>query len=347
MADIDIVAKSYFSNNSFFADAVNYAVYHGEEVVKPESLTELNASAVVVPFEGGMRIPLQRYRDTLKLCEVKVHGNSAYMILGVEEQTEVDFAMPFRTLLYDAIGYARQITEINSAYKKNAELNKKARVQREKREEEGLEILYDEEKALVTLVGGKEFLSGMKREDRLLPIITVVVHVGAKGWDGPTTVHEMLSEDDPRALRHIPNFELCVIDPAKMDGEDFGLFRTDLGFAMKVFKHQKDDVAALLASKEGRRIDPQTAQFIDTTLNLNLKYTKDASGGVNMCEGMVKNNLANQIVGMIDMCKDFGLSEEKTIARVKEKHPRVDDEMVRDMYLHFDEYKAKYIAPLM
>ena len=137
MADIDIVAKSYFSNNSFFADAVNYAVYHGEEVVKPESLTELNASAVVVPFEGGMRIPLQRYRDNLKLCEVKAHGNSAYMVLGVEEQTEVDFAMPFRTLLYDAIGYARQVTEINSAYKKNAELNKKAREQRKKSEEEG------------------------------------------------------------------------------------------------------------------------------------------------------------------------------------------------------------------
>ena len=66
-----------------------------------------------------------------------------------------------------------------------------------------------------------------------------------------------------------------------------------------------------------------------------------------MCEGMVKNNLANQIVAVIDMCKDFGLSEEETIAKVKEKYPRVDDETARDMYLRFDEYKAKYIAPLV
>ncbi len=57
--------------------------------------------------------------------------------------------------------------------------------------------------------------------------------------------------------------------------------------------------------------------------------------------------LANQIVALINMRKNIGLSEEETIAKVKENYPKVDDEMARDMYLHFDEYKAKFIAPLM
>ena len=66
-----------------------------------------------------------------------------------------------------------------------------------------------------------------------------------------------------------------------------------------------------------------------------------------MCEAMKKNNLKNQIVATIDVCKDFGFSEEETIARVTGKYPRVPEEKVRDMYLRFDEYKAKHIDFLM
>ena len=33
--------------------------------------------------------------------------------------------------------------------------------------------------------GSAEFLSGFYREDRLIPIITVVVYFGADSWDAP------------------------------------------------------------------------------------------------------------------------------------------------------------------
>ena len=37
-----------------------------------------------------------------------------------------------------------------------------------------------------------EFLSRMKKTDKLLPVITIVVYYGEKPWDGAKTLHEML-----------------------------------------------------------------------------------------------------------------------------------------------------------
>jgi hypothetical protein len=39
-----------------------------------------------------------------------------------------------------------------------------------------------------------EFLSGFHREDRVLPVITIVIHWGAEPWDAPLSLREMYSE---------------------------------------------------------------------------------------------------------------------------------------------------------
>lgn len=38
------------------------------------------------------------------------------------------------------------------------------------------------------------------KQDRLLPVVTLVVYFDSKEWDGPMSIHEMFEEQDERVL---------------------------------------------------------------------------------------------------------------------------------------------------
>lgn len=49
----DTVTTKYMRQNEIFADAFNYFVYGGEQVIHPESLKELDTREIDVPYGGG------------------------------------------------------------------------------------------------------------------------------------------------------------------------------------------------------------------------------------------------------------------------------------------------------
>ncbi|CVI69465.1 hypothetical protein NDGK_01548 [Clostridiales bacterium CHKCI001] len=73
------------------------------------------------------------------------------------------YAMPFRVMVYDALGYLKECSELARFHKK--------------------------EKMPMTSDG---FLSKMKKEDRLHPIITLVIYYNEKSWDGPFSLQDMM-----------------------------------------------------------------------------------------------------------------------------------------------------------
>lgn len=50
MSEKDSVTKQYMQNAEIFADAFNYLVYNGEQVIKPENLHEMDTTAIVLPY---------------------------------------------------------------------------------------------------------------------------------------------------------------------------------------------------------------------------------------------------------------------------------------------------------
>ena len=53
---IDTEGKQYLSNSVFFADAFNYLLYGGEQVIKPEELRELDTTELTVPYGNNARV---------------------------------------------------------------------------------------------------------------------------------------------------------------------------------------------------------------------------------------------------------------------------------------------------
>lgn len=104
-------------------------------------------------------------------------SNSFFVILGIENQTDIHYAMPVRNMLYNALTYYEQVEEIASYNKENR-------------------IYVD-----------NGFLSGYTKNDKLIPVVTVTLYWGDKPWDAPTTLKEMLIETDNATLSLVESDE--------------------------------------------------------------------------------------------------------------------------------------------
>lgn len=113
----DTITKEYMRNPIVFADAFNKYLYHGRQVIKPEKLKELDTTEIAVPYgNGNASVPEQRYRDVLKT--VMTDGNTAYCILGIENASDIHYAIPVKNGLYDFLQLARQVSETAKSHKR-------------------------------------------------------------------------------------------------------------------------------------------------------------------------------------------------------------------------------------
>jgi len=125
MGMADAVTKQYMKENTVFADAFIFLLYNGENVILPQTLRELDTAEVVIPFtvddKGKKQAQaVQKYRDILKMTTVMTDDKAAYVLFGVEAQTDIHYAMPVRNVIYDALQYGRQVTEISKRNRKNS-----------------------------------------------------------------------------------------------------------------------------------------------------------------------------------------------------------------------------------
>ena len=70
---------------------------------------------------------------------------------------------------------------------------------------------------------GAEYLSGMKKEDRLEPVITIVFYHGTEEYDGCRTLHNMLSlgRENEIFRQYISNYHINLIALKELDEENF------------------------------------------------------------------------------------------------------------------------------
>mgnify|MGYP004490225365 FL=1 len=169
---IDAITKAYIRKNEVFADAFNYFMYDGVQVIQPERLKELDSTEIAILLnekettdkKAVKAEAQQKYRDILKSAAIMEDGHTAYILLGIENQTDVNYAMPVRNMLYDALQYTKQVSEI-------------ADVHRRKKENSSHKS-----------VSHAEFISGFYKSDRLIPVITLVIYFNAGEWDGPRSL---------------------------------------------------------------------------------------------------------------------------------------------------------------
>jgi hypothetical protein len=215
MGVIDTATNKYIRQNHVFADAFNFLIYNGKQVIDPDSLQELDSKALDIVY-GGTDVTnqtVQRYRDVMKTAVLMTDQKMTYLILAVENQSEIHYAMPVKNCMYDAMQYAWQVQQAADAHQRNG-TNKG--------------------------ITGSEYLSRFHKTDKLLPVVTLVIYFGDKKWDGPMSLHEMFDRQDETILSLVPDYKLNLIAPANIADGEYGLFQSDLKEVLSFIKYAKD-----------------------------------------------------------------------------------------------------------
>ena len=313
MGAADAITKAYMRENAVFADVFNYMIYAGRKVILPESLKELDTTEIALPFgEDSKDEAVQKYRDILKSAVVKQDGRVSYVLLGIENQTDIHYAMPVRNLIYDALQYGRQVSDISARHRKEAG-NGHSRM---------------------------EYLSGFYKEDRITPVITLVVHFGADEWDGPLSIHEMMDMDDPEILRLVPDYRMSLIDPAKIQPEDLTKFETSFREVIGYIKYSKDSekLSAFLNENSQMWIERNAAQVIKAITKTPIEIP-EGEEEINMCEaiekmmsdskdlGKVEGKEEGKLAAFAELVEDGLLSIREAAARMKMTEDEFRDAM--------------------
>lgn len=212
MGTKDTVTAEYIGRNEIFADAFNFLIYDGKPVIRPESLVELDTREIGVPYGNtGAKQPVQRTRDVIKSVVAMTDESTAYLVLAVENQSHIHYAMPVKNLVYDALQYAKQV-----------------------------ELASQSHRGTRDNMSSGEYLSGFSKDDRLIPVVTLVIYFGPEEWDGPLSIHEMLQVEDPRILSYVPDYRINLISPAAIAEENFEKFSSSLREVLSFLKYSQD-----------------------------------------------------------------------------------------------------------
>ena len=248
----DTVTTKYMRQNEIFADAFNYFVYGGEQVINPESLEELDTREIDVPYGGekGAKQPVQKTRDVIKSVIAMMDKRTAYLLLAIENQSNIHYAMPVKNMVYDALQYAKQVEEAAASHKLSGDYKG---------------------------VDSDEYLSGFMKADHLLPVVTLVIYFASKEWDGPLSIHEMFAGQDARVLAFVPDYKINLIAPAAIEDSEFEKFQTTLKEVLSFIKYSgnADKLQEVIGIDEKfRHLGRNEVDVLNACVNANLTMKK-------------------------------------------------------------------------
>ena len=252
----DVVLKEFWRQNDRFADLFNAVVFQGKQVIRPEELKELDTD-----MSGTIRLKdygesLERTRDIVK----KMAYGVEFAVLGIESQQKIHYAMPLRVFVYDGMGYLKEYQEIV----------------RSRKDGKG-EMTKD------------EFLSGMRKEDRLHPIITIVIYYSEKSWDGPVSLKDMIVEMPEEIERIFSDYKMNLVQVLESDryvfhNEDV---RTVFEISREIFRGNFDRITTLYKDRELKAELVTVIGRITDSVHL-MRQGSGKEEAVNMCAALEK-----------------------------------------------------------
>ncbi|MBQ6994454.1 MAG: Rpn family recombination-promoting nuclease/putative transposase [Lachnospiraceae bacterium] len=286
MGEKDTKAKAFLADNERFADLFNYYLFNGKQVIKAADLCERDTTKVLSVFGADKKeIQKQKWRDLLKSVIIKTTEYGIFVLLGVENQSEIHYAMPVRNMIYDAMEYSSQVNEATRLHKKEKDYKDSA-----------------------------EFLSGFKKEDKLTPVITLTVYWGAEEWDAPRSLYDMIDDKYNVFMKYMDNYHLHLIIPNEI--EDFDKFQTSLGAVLEFIKASRSEEMmdkVVHNNSMFTQLDNEAVSTINTFTGVQIPVEKK-EGKMDMCKAWEDHRMSGVLEG-----KREGIKEGKKEGKIEGK----------------------------
>ena len=156
--------------------------------------------------------------------------------------------MVVRNMVLDALNYEAQVKAIAKKHQEDKDLH-----------------------------GSAEYLSGFKKTDKLLPVITITLYWNSGKWDAPRNLHDMLNVTDEEILQYVPNYNLNLLVPDEI--EDFEGFQSDLGVVLRMFQctNDKSKLKKLIDGEVELIIGKEAATLLSECLSMKIDVSQAPS----------------------------------------------------------------------
>ncbi len=261
--ETDAITKEYMRDNRVFADVCNY--FLKKNIVKPEELREYDTTELYIPalfgppFFEETEDSTQKYRDVMKECAVAMADNRvAYVLFGIENQTKIDYSMVLRACIYDAMRYSKQLREIAREHERKKDLT------------------------------GDAFLSHFAKDDRVKPVITIVVYYGTEPWDAAMELHGLLTAGCEELYPLVGNYRLNVLEASALTDAELEGFQSSLREVLTFIKYADDSkklTEAVNSNENFRHMDTLAARVVKSVTGTRIDINENKEE-MDMCKAI-------------------------------------------------------------
>ena len=289
----DTILKTFWKNNHRFADLFNTELFEGNPVLKPNDLQEVDTDVSSIIKFNGHAETVQRILDVVRKTAYGVD----FIIWGLENQEKIHYAMPLRHMIGDSLIYLKEYNEIAAKNRKEKEYST-----------------------------SDEFLSALKKDDRLHPVISLCIYYGEKEWDGPFNLLDMLVI--PEYLKPlVSDYRMNLIQVRQSENlcfqnQDisivFDMIRSIYNKDYETFHEMYKDktMSAELGLTVGSVVKSQA--IINEVMKMEEKRSE-----VDMCDALQRwfdeAVQKGKIEGVISTCRRFHISREETVRNLIEE----------------------------
>ena len=255
----------YYNNPVRFAELVNGWIFDGKNYLNPENISDADRRTSQKSGRGaGKKEYRQRYRDIFK----QAGEWNVRLFIGTELQEEVDYTMPLRVMDMDVLSYLHQKKRVAAVHRENRDLKG---------------------------ITSGEFLTGITKEDRFAPVITLILYLNERPWDGPGDLHGLLRMEHlpEEAKKYVENYRIHILDVCHTPDEELRRFPSDICFMLMFIKYTKDKkVLADIRSLCGQETIAEDtfdalADYVNEPELWKMKQEVGSEKGrINMCEGL-------------------------------------------------------------
>ena len=301
----DVVLKKYWENKERFSDFFNAVLFDGKTVIRPEELEDLDTDESSILEHKNYAETLKASRDNIAICKKSTRYGINFVMLGMESQEHIHYAMPMRVMGYDYGTYKKQYDDNAKKYKNANGMSR------------------------------DEYMSKMKKMDKFIPVITIVVYYGENPWDGALSLHEMLNI--PKEVEPFVNdYKMHLIEARKNNLKLHNINNIDLFNLLEILLNKdeklKETKEKAIQYASEHDVDKSVIMTVAGAANCKMDYDMIAGkGSVDMCtvfeetrfEGRLEGRLEGKLEGraeeIIETGHEFGLSEEEILIRLQKK----------------------------
>lgn len=249
----DTVLKEYWNNNERYADVFNAVLFDGRQVIHASQLQERDTEESNVLELGDKDESITAARDLFRV--IKTAMGVEFSLVGIENQDKIHYGMPVRVMNLDAYAYNKQWKKLREKYKNEKGMTK------------------------------DEYLSHMRKEDKFLPVVTVVIYYGEKAWDGARDLHGVLNIPD-EIKPFVGNYPMHLVEVVNNklqfgNADNRDLFRL-LNLIYDTSLDKKERIQKAQEYEDSYTVNEDVVRVLAAANNIKIKKTK-RKGQLKVC----------------------------------------------------------------